>query len=162
MASIEHTAGALYGDRALAAYGFVLSGSVEGGEALVRSAVAHVLARRWRRGRLADRVRERMLAAQCAALRSESGSTASAADARVEAGALDDVDLAVAQLDPWVRVAMVLRYRDERDVADVAAALRLRPAEVEALLAAGREHLATRLGVSAAPVTRMAVVGGGR
>lgn len=156
MGSIEGAAQALYRDPALAAYGFVLAGSVERGEALVRSGVTHVLARRLRSGDLAERVRERMVAVQCAALRSE----VSTADAVVSPGALDVTDAAVAALDPWVRVAMVLRYRDDRDVDAVAKALRLKPSEVEALLTTGREQLAAALGISPAHVTRMSVEGG--
>lgn len=160
MGSIEAAAQALYRDPALAAYGFALAGSVSGGEALVRSGVTHVLARRLRSGDLVERVRERMVAVQCAGLRSEGSSASGTADARAEPGALDVTDAAVAALDPWVRVAMVLRYRDDRDLHTVATALRLKPSEVEALLATGREHLAVRLGISPAHVTRMAVDGG--
>ena len=157
MASIESTVAALYRDPALAAYGFVLAGSVEGGEALVRDAVLWVLSRRRRLSSgAASAVRERMVASQCAAL-SAGGAARSRGPVPSSLGA---ADRAVMELDPWVRTAMVLRYRDDRPVPDVAKALRRSTDAVDELLRSGREVLAARLGVSAAEVSRMAVADG--
>lgn len=181
MASIERALAAVYADRGLAAYGYALAGSVSAGAALVRAGAVQAASRRPRlSGDLVHATRTHMVTLQCAVLRRgpapqartaeqadttsdaayapptrDTGSSpASTGDGEVE---LSAVDRALAQLDPWVRVAMVLRYRDDRDVAAVARALHLPIRRVESLLADGRNALAASVGISAEDVARMDV-----
>lgn len=79
------------------------------------------------------------------------GSIASSADA------LSAVDRSVASLEPRVRTAMVLRYREERPVRDVARALGASEDDVDRLLAEGRAVLAADVGVSPSDVEHVVI-----
>ncbi|MFV0286938.1 MAG: RNA polymerase sigma factor [Demequina sp.] len=72
------------------------------------------------------------------------------------------VDRVVATLPPRERVALVLRYRLELDERRIARLLRVSRDDVDAVVAAGREHLAATLGVSMHDVERVMVGQGSR
>jgi DNA-directed RNA polymerase specialized sigma24 family protein len=127
------------GSDRLAGYGYVLTGSREAGDELVKDAIVALLARPRRRERASEAaVKNRMRELHLAKVRRHR-----APEPEPDA---DPVATGLAKLPPQERAAVVLRHLDRLQIPDIAATMRLSEDRVEGLLAAAHASLARTLG----------------
>lgn len=123
----------------LAGYGYVLTGSREAADELVKDAIVSLSVKRRRGARLEEAaVKNRMRELHLVRVRRHRA-PGPAPDA-------DPVATALGALQPHERAAIVLRHLDRLQIPDIAAAMRLSEDRVEGLLSAARASLANTLG----------------